>query len=62
MKPGDRMMARLRMMDADEGSEGDEGTMPMEEEMAELHAEPAPKKPKAKTPAELVKQRREAKA
>ena len=61
MKPGQRMTARMRMLDPDEASEGDEGTLPMEEEMAELHAEPAPKKAKARTPAELVKQRRMAK-
>lgn len=61
MKPGERMMSRMRKLDPDEESEGDEGTMPMEEEMAEMHKEaPAPKK-KARTPAELVKMRREAK-
>jgi len=62
MKPGDRMTARMRMLDPDESSEGDEGTHPMEEEMAERYTEPARPKAKAKTPAELVRMRREAKA
>lgn len=62
MKPGDMMTARMKMMDPDEASEGDEGTMPMQEEAAEPYVAPAPKKAKAATPAELVKQRRMAKA
>lgn len=40
MKPGQSMNARMKMLDPDEASEGDEGTMPMEEEMAELHKPP----------------------
>jgi hypothetical protein len=62
MKSGDRMTARMRMMDPDEASEGDEGTMPMEEESAEMYAATPAAKAKAKTPAELLRQRRQAKA
>lgn len=40
LKPGQSMNARMKLMDPDEASEGEEGTMPMEEESAE--SAPAP--------------------
>lgn len=59
MKPGERMSVRMRMMDPDD--DGD--THPMEEESAEPYTEQPTRvgKPKARTPAELLRQRRMAK-
>lgn len=42
MKPGEVMHTRMKMMDPDEASEGDEGTYPMQEESAELAKAEAP--------------------